>query len=92
MTADFATRLKELRVARGLRQKDLAAALGIAQTTIANYEQKLRFPDEPMLVKIADHFTVSMDHLMARDNGGVGPFSGKAGSGRAVDAAAERKL
>lgn len=92
MTADFATRLKELRVARGLRQKDLAAALGIAQTTIANYEQKLRFPDEPMLVKIADHFNVSLDHLMGRDNGADGPVAGDAGNGGAVDAAAEPKL
>ena len=67
--ADFAKRLKELRIGRGLRQKDLAAALGLAQTTIANYEQKQRFPDEAMLVKIADYFTVSLDQLMGRENG-----------------------
>jgi methanogenic corrinoid protein MtbC1/DNA-binding XRE family transcriptional regulator len=68
---DFATRLKTLRTERGMRQKDLAAALGLAQTTIANYEQKLRFPDEPMLVKIADHFSVSLDYLLGRGNGTV---------------------
>jgi methanogenic corrinoid protein MtbC1/DNA-binding XRE family transcriptional regulator len=67
---DFATRLKELRVRRGLRQKDLAVALGLAQTTIANYEQKLRFPDEPMLVKIADFFDVSLDQLLGRTQDG----------------------
>ena len=39
MSADFSLRLKELRLRRALRQKDLAAALGLAQTTIANYEQ-----------------------------------------------------
>ena len=70
--ADFASRLKALRVRRGLRQKDLASALGLAQTTIANYEQKLRFPDESTLVKIADYFTVSFDELMGRDNGSSG--------------------
>jgi methanogenic corrinoid protein MtbC1 len=64
--SDFSTRLKDLRVRRGLRQKDLALALGLAQTTIANYEQKLRFPDEPTLVKIADYFTVSLDYLLGR--------------------------
>jgi methanogenic corrinoid protein MtbC1/DNA-binding XRE family transcriptional regulator len=54
--ADFATRLRELRKRRGLRQVDLAQAFGIAQTTIANYEKKLRFPDERMLGRFADFF------------------------------------
>ena len=67
--ADFGSRLRELRLSRGLRQKDLAAALGLAQTTVANYEQKLRFPDEPTLVRIADFFAVSLDHLLARTDG-----------------------
>jgi methanogenic corrinoid protein MtbC1/DNA-binding XRE family transcriptional regulator len=76
--SDFATRLRGLRMGRGLRQKDLAVALGLAQTTIANYEQKLRFPDEPTLVRIADYFSVSLDELMGRANGhsGGGPDAG----------------
>jgi MerR family transcriptional regulator, light-induced transcriptional regulator len=64
--ADFATRLRELRKKRGLRQKDLAATLGLAQTTIANYEQKLRFPDEKTLGMIADFFGASLDFLLGR--------------------------
>jgi methanogenic corrinoid protein MtbC1 len=63
---DFASRLRELRVAAGLRQKDLADSLGVAQTTIANYEQGARFPDEKNLRRIADHFSVSLDFLMGR--------------------------
>jgi MerR family transcriptional regulator, light-induced transcriptional regulator len=72
MSDNFSLRLKELRVSRALRQKDLAAALGLAQTTIANYEQKLRFPDEALLVRIADYFGVSLDHLLGRDSGYAG--------------------
>jgi methanogenic corrinoid protein MtbC1 len=68
--ADFASRLRELRRHRGLRQKDVAAALGLAQTTVANYEKNLRFPDEPTLVKIADFFSVSLDHLMGHESSG----------------------
>jgi len=64
--ADFASRLRELRKKRGLRQKDLAATLGLAQTTIANYEQKLRFPDEKTLGLIADLFGASLDFLLGR--------------------------
>ena len=40
--------------------------LGLAQTTIANYEQGKRFPDEQTLLKIADFFNVSMDYLFGR--------------------------
>ncbi|MBN2552034.1 MAG: helix-turn-helix domain-containing protein [Spirochaetales bacterium] len=63
---DFAGRLKDLRTTAGLRQKDLAEALGVAQTTIANYEQGARFPDEKNLRRLADHFDVSLDYLMGR--------------------------
>ena len=64
--ADFASRLRELRKERHLRQQDLADTLGLAQTTIANYEQKLRFPDENTLGKIADYFGASLDFLLGR--------------------------
>jgi len=66
--ADFATRLRELRKKRGLRQADLAQAVGVAQTTIANYEKKLRFPDERMLGQFADFFDVSLDFLLGRSD------------------------
>lgn len=84
--ADFSTRLRELRLRRGLRQKDLAAALGLAQTTVANYEQKLRFPDEPVLVRIADFFAVSLDHLLGREDGGGSTAPARGGSPADVDA------
>jgi MerR family transcriptional regulator, light-induced transcriptional regulator len=64
--ADFASRLRELRLRQGLRQKDLAITLGLAQTTIANYEKKLRFPDESTLLRIADYFNTSLDFLLGR--------------------------
>jgi methanogenic corrinoid protein MtbC1/DNA-binding XRE family transcriptional regulator len=62
----FAARLRELRTDAGLRQKDLADALGVAQTTVANYEQGARFPDEKLLGRVADYFDVSLDFLMGR--------------------------
>jgi methanogenic corrinoid protein MtbC1 len=72
--ADFATRLRELRNNRGLRQKDLAQALGLAQTTIANYEQKSRFPDEETLDRIADYFEVTLDYLLGRAEVSLPPW------------------
>lgn len=62
----FYNRLKKLRVENDLLQKDLAQMLGLAQTTIANYEQGKRFPDEETLQEIADFFNVSLDYLLGR--------------------------
>jgi MerR family transcriptional regulator, light-induced transcriptional regulator len=71
--ADFAVRLRELRKARNLRQVDLAGQLGIAQTTIANYEQHTRFPDEAMLLNMAGYFEVSLDYLLGRSDVSIHP-------------------
>ena len=66
--ANFATRLRELRKGRGLQQAQLAQALGLAQTTIGNYEQHARFPDERTVITIADYFDVSLDYLLGRSD------------------------
>jgi methanogenic corrinoid protein MtbC1 len=70
----FGHQLRGLRKDRGLRQKDLADALQVAQTTIANYEQGTRFPDEATLHRLADFFAVSLDILLGRSEttNGVG--------------------
>lgn len=61
-------RLKKLRKERNIRQIDLAQALGLAQTTIANYEQNIRFPNEEILKKLSDYFNVSYDYLLGRND------------------------
>ena len=71
----FSERLRQLRTERGLRQADLAKHLGIAQTTVANYEQHARFPDEERLSKIAQYFDVSLDYLLGRSDVSVDPSS-----------------
>ncbi|HUX22358.1 MAG TPA: helix-turn-helix domain-containing protein, partial [Spirochaetia bacterium] len=60
--------MRNLRKERDLRQKDLAAVLGLAQTTIANYEQNTRFPDEETLKKIVNYFNTSLDFLLGRSD------------------------
>jgi MerR family transcriptional regulator, light-induced transcriptional regulator len=62
----FGQQLKKIRKDRGLRQKDLSETLQVAQSTIANYEQGIRFPDEGMLRQLADVFGVSIDYLLGR--------------------------
>lgn len=64
----FAKRLRELRKIKKLSQKELAEEIGIARTTIANYEKDLRFPNQKILNKIADFFNVSLDYLFGRSD------------------------
>lgn len=65
--SDFGSRLKQVRKSRGITQTQLAEGLGVAQSTIANYETNLRFPGETALREIADHLSISIDYLMGRE-------------------------
>ncbi len=66
MSKNLAVRIKELRTQKGYTQKELAALLGVGQTTIANYENGIRIPDTEKMNKIADLFQVSFDYLLGR--------------------------
>ena len=57
-------RLKELRVERGLKQKDVADALEISVSCYGGYEQGYREPDFKTLIKISKFFKVSTDYLL----------------------------
>lgn len=66
---DFGCRLKKLRKDHKFRQVDLAKILGVTQTTIANYETGVRFPDMEKLKTLADTFCISIDALLSNDEG-----------------------
>ncbi|QEL14323.1 helix-turn-helix domain-containing protein [Limnoglobus roseus] len=46
-------KLRELREAAGLTQEALSRAAGISSGNVRNYEQGIRMPGFPMMVKIA---------------------------------------
>ncbi len=60
----FNTILKETRKREKLSQKALGEALGLGQTTIANYESGLRLPTHENLLAIADFFHMSVEDLL----------------------------
>ena len=64
----FPTRLKELRLANGLTQKDLGKAIEVGRTTISEYESGKIVPKQEGLLKIANHFNVSVDYLTGVSN------------------------
>ena len=59
-------KLKELREEYDLSQAELSEIIGIAQTSIGNYERGERIPDADVLLKYADYFKVSTDWLLDR--------------------------
>ena len=59
----FNMRLKELRLANGLTQKELAKAIEVGRTTISEYESGKIVPKHEGLLKLANYFNVSVDYL-----------------------------
>ena len=62
----FGSRLRQLRKEDNLTQKELAAKLGLAFSTISMYERGIREPDFETTEEIADYFNVSMDFLLGK--------------------------
>jgi transcriptional regulator with XRE-family HTH domain len=60
-------KLKELREAKGLTQKQVAEDLSIQQQTYQRYERGRREPRIDMLIKLADCFDVSVDYLIRHE-------------------------
>ena len=60
----FAFRVKKLRKARKLSQKELAEALGLTQTAISGIESGLRTTTIEKLILLAKFFEVSTDYLL----------------------------
>jgi len=60
----FTSRLRELRIEKGLTQKEVAAALEISVSCYGGYEQGYREPDLKTLIKICKMFEISSDYLL----------------------------
>ena len=59
----FPKRLKELRLEKGETQNELAKSIEVGRTTISEYESGKIVPKQEGLLKIANHFDVSVDYL-----------------------------
>lgn len=63
---NFAERLKELRLARHLMQKELAEQVGISPSSISMYEAGNRVPAFEQEEILADFFNVDIDYLRGK--------------------------
>ena len=57
-------KLKALRTAKKMSQKELAERIGIAKSVISFYESGDRFPSYDVLIKISRIFNVTTDYLL----------------------------
>lgn len=61
-------RIKELRVAFGWSQVELAKRLNIAKQTVSNWENENIQPSIEMLVRLVKLFNVTSDYLLGLDD------------------------
>lgn len=64
----FGERLSKERKAKGYTQEQLSRAVGIAKSTLANYETDKREPNVPTIISLAEALGVTGDVLLGLDH------------------------
>ena len=62
------TRIRELRRAKGMTLKQLGDVLGMAESTISQYETGKRQPDNETIWKLGEFFGVTVGYLLGVEN------------------------
>jgi transcriptional regulator with XRE-family HTH domain len=60
-------KLKELRVANGYTQEELATILSVSRSTISSWEINRTYPDLSMLVSLSKLYSITVDQLINED-------------------------
>lgn len=60
-------RIRELRKNRCMTMKELGAVVGLAESTISQYETGKREPDNETLLRLGEFFNTSVDYLLGRE-------------------------
>lgn len=66
MNEEFARTLSLLRQEKGASQRKAAGELGISQALLSHYENGIREPGLPFVVRACDYYGVSADFLLGR--------------------------
>lgn len=65
---DISQKIKDLRLEKNLKQKDVAIAINIATNTLSQFENNKGRPSLEVLALLADFFNVSIDYLVGRED------------------------
>jgi len=66
MATEFSRTLSLLRRERGVSQRTAAADLGVSQALLSHYENGIREPGLPFVVRACDYYNVSADFMLGR--------------------------
>ena len=66
MSSEFSRTLSLLRQEKGVSQRVAAGALGISQALLSHYENGIREPGLPFVVRACDYYNVSADFILGR--------------------------
>ncbi len=61
---NIANSLKELRAEEKKKQSEIAKILNISSSTYSNYERGANIPDFTVLIKVAEHYNVSVEYIL----------------------------
>ena len=61
---DMGCKLRELRQANGITQKEVADRIGVTASVISAYENDIRLPSYSALIKLTALYNVSADYLL----------------------------
>jgi transcriptional regulator with XRE-family HTH domain len=64
----FNIRLRDLRVASGLTQKELAEKLNLTHSTISKYERGELEPSNEIIITLSNFFNVTTDYLFGKSD------------------------
>lgn len=67
MKAQFSDILGMLRHERGLSQRGAASDLGVSQALLSHYENGIREPGLPFVIKVCNYYGVSADFILGMD-------------------------
>lgn len=59
-------RIRELRIAAGKSQAELADIIGVNKQAISQYERGVRYPRPEIMEALTDYFNVSTEYLMGK--------------------------
>lgn len=65
---EFKDIVKKLRKEYGLSQDELSKRIGVARSSVANYENGQNFPSTDILLKLSKVFYCSVDYLLGKTN------------------------
>lgn len=68
MSVYYYQRIRDLREDADLKQKEIAAILGIDQRVYSNYETGKREIPTHLLIRLADYYNTTTDYILGRTN------------------------